>query len=51
MGNAVCVKVWMDLGELLLKKGDCNGCQSAMKVAKKLDPSLADNQSTAARAA
>ena len=51
LGNAVCVKVWMDLGELLLKKGDCNGCQSAMKVAKRLDLSLADNQSTAARAA
>lgn len=49
--NAACAKLWMDLGGLLLKKGDCNGCQSAMEVAKRLHPSLAGYQSLSARAA
>ena len=44
LGNATCAKLWMDLGELLLKKGDCNGCQLAMEVAKRLHPSLAASQ-------
>jgi len=51
LGNAVCAKLWMDLGVLLLKKGDCNGCQLAMEVAKWLYPSLENYQSSAARSA